>query len=68
MTRSAILRQIQLPGLRHKVFTEAVMGLFVNQPEAGLLVNAVCRGQDALRPECDFPIAGFTGKTNAFGH
>ena len=43
--------EFQLPGLADQVFAEAMVALFVDEVEAGLLVDVACGVQIALRPQ-----------------
>src|SRR3954468_21436551 len=49
--------EIALPGLANQILPEAVVLLFLHELEAGALVDAAGRDQDALRPQCHLAVA-----------
>src|SRR5215469_18386017 len=44
------------------------MGLFAHEAEAGGLINAMCRREDALGPQGDLSIAGIARELNTLVH
>src|SRR5215471_21528705 len=48
----------QLPGFAHEIGAKAVVLFGGDLAEAGLLVDAACGKQDALRPQRDLPVTG----------
>lgn len=57
--------EIELPGLADEVFAEAVVALFVDEVEAGLLIDVAGGMEIALRPEGDSAVAGLFGEDDA---
>jgi len=58
--------QVQLPDLVHKIPTEAVDGLAVDQPKSGLPVDATGGSKGAVCPKGDLPIPCSAGESHAF--
>src|SRR5580765_8962845 len=58
--------EVALPGFADQVDAERMMRLLGDKLEARPRVNAARRGEDALRPQCHSPVAGFPGKAQAF--
>src|SRR5207245_170871 len=57
--------QLQFPSLTHEIDPEAAMRLLLRPHEACALVDVAGIGQNALRPQRDFPISGITGQLDA---
>src|SRR5580704_6467888 len=57
--------QLQFPFLTNQVVAEAMVRLFLYQPESGPLIDPVGSAQHTLRPENDLPVSGRIGEAQA---
>src|SRR5215211_4742418 len=58
--------QHQLPGLADEIMPEAVVRLFVDEPEAHPFIDTARGAQHVIRPQRDLPVTGLSGEADAF--
>ena len=60
--------QVQVPGFGDEFLAEALVLLLGDELKIGLLVDVASRGEIALRPKRNFPVANLAGETDTFIH